>query len=64
MEGVIKMILFTILLIVLIAIAIAVAVFAIVGAGSVAIVFGDFIAFGLIVWLIVKAFKSKKGKAQ
>lgn len=58
------MILFTILLITLIAIAIVVAVLAIVGAGSISIVFGDFIAFGLIVWLIVKAFKSKKGKAQ
>lgn len=58
------MILFTILLIALIAIAIVVAVLTIVGAGSAAIVFGDFIAFGLIVWLIVKAFKSKKGKAQ
>lgn len=58
------MILFTILLIALIAIAIVVAVLTIVGAGSAAIVFGDFIAFGLIVWLIVKAFKSKKGKAR
>ena len=58
------MILFTILLIALIAIAICVATLALVGAGGFVIVFGDVIAFGLIVWLIVKAFKSKKGKAQ
>ena len=58
------MIFFTILLSVLIAIAVVAAILAIVGAGSFVLAFGDIIVFALIVWLIVKAFKSKKGKAQ
>lgn len=60
MEGVIKMILFTILLITLIAIAIITLVSAIIAGGSLIVVFGDVIVFALLVWLIVKIFRRKK----
>lgn len=47
------MILFTILLSVLLVIAVITAILAIIGVGSFYLAFGDIIAFGLIVWMIV-----------
>ena len=60
MEGVIVMILFTILLILIIAIAVISLIAAIIAGVSFVAVFGDAIVFGLIVWLIIKIFKKKK----
>lgn len=60
MEGVIIMILFTILLSVLLAIAVITGILAIIGAGSFFLAFGDIIVFGLIVWMIVKLIKDSK----
>lgn len=54
------MILFIILLSVIIAIAITALIAAIVAGGSLFMVFGDVIAFGLIIWLIIKIFRKKK----
>ena len=54
------MILFTILLIVLLTIAaLVLALIAIMG-GSLALVFGDLIVFGLIVWLIIRVIQRLK----
>lgn len=60
MKGVIIMILFIILLSVIIAIAITALIAAIVAGGSLFMVFGDVIVFGLIIWLIIKIFRRKK----
>lgn len=60
MEGVIVMILFTILLTVIIAIAVITAILSIVCAGSFVLAFGDLIVFGLIVWMIIKLIKKSK----
>ena len=54
------MILFTILLSVIITIAIIALIAAIVAGGSLFMVFGDVIVFGLIIWLIIKIFRRKK----
>lgn len=54
------MILFIILLSVIIAIAITALIAAIVAGGSLFMVFGDVIVFGLIIWLIIKIFRRKK----
>ena len=54
------MILFTILLTIIIAIAVTVLIGIIIAGGSLIAVFGDVIAFGLIVWLIVKIFRRNK----
>ena len=60
MKGVIVMILFTILLSVIITIAIIALIAANVAGGSLFMVFGDVIVFGLIIWLIIKIFRRKK----
>ena len=54
------MILFTILLSVIITIAIIELIAAIAAGGSLFMVFGDVIVFGLIIWLIIKIFRRKK----
>lgn len=54
------MILFTILLTAIVAIAVIGLFAAIIAGGSLLVVFGDVIAFGLIVWLIIKIFRRKK----
>ena len=51
------MIIFTILLIAVLVIAVAVLTPVAILGGSLALVFGDLIAFGLIVWLIVRIIK-------
>lgn len=60
MEGVIIVILFTILLSTVIAIAVITLISAIIAGLGFAAVFGDVIVFGLIVWLIIKIFRKKK----
>ena len=60
MKGVIIMILFIILLSVITAIAITALIAAIIAGGSLFVVFGDVIVFGLIIWLIIKIFRRKK----
>ena len=60
MEGVIIMILFTILLSILIAIAIVALVATAIAGGGLIAIFGDVIVFGFIVWLIFKIFKKKE----
>lgn len=54
------MILFTILLSVIIAIAVIALISAFIAGGSLVVVFGDVILFGLIVWMIIKIFKKKE----
>ena len=54
------MILFTILLATLIAVAVITLISAVITGGSLILVFGDIIVFGLIVWLIVKIFNRNK----
>ena len=55
-----NMILFTILLSLAIAIAMVAAIVSVIAGGSIIAIFGDFIVFGLIIWLIVKIFRKKK----
>lgn len=54
------MILFTIILSLIITIAVVALIAAIIAGGSLIMVFGDLIVFGLIVWLIIKIFRRKK----
>lgn len=54
------MILFTILLSLAIIVATIAAVVSIIAGGSLVVIFGDIIAFGVILWLIVKIFRKKK----
>lgn len=54
------MILFTIILSLIITIAVVAPITAIIAGGSLIMVFGDLIVFGLIVWLIIKIFRRKK----
>lgn len=54
------MILFTIILSLIITIAVVALITAIIAGGSLIMVFGDLIVFGLIVWLIIKIFRRKK----
>ena len=60
MEGVIKMILFTILLTLVVAIAVIGLIAAFVAGWSLIMILGDLIVFGLIVWLIIKIFGQNK----
>lgn len=54
------MILFTILLCALIAVTVITLAAAIIGGGSILIVFGDVVVFGLIMWGLIKIFTKKK----
>lgn len=55
------MILFTILLVLSIVFAVITQVSAIVARASFFVVYGDIIVFGLIIWLIIKIIRRKKG---
>ena len=54
------MILFTILLALLVVIAVITLVITIIAGGSILVIFGDAIVFGLIVWGFVELFRKKK----
>lgn len=62
MEGAMLMITFIILLSLVVSLAVAALVSAIVAGIGFTAVFGDLIAFGLIIWLIIKIFRKKKEK--
>ena len=55
------MIIFTILLITIIAAAVIGLVCAIISGAGLIVAFGDVIVFGLIIWLIIKIIRRKKG---
>ena len=54
------MIIFTILLIAALILAAVTAIAILIGGAGVAIVFGDLIVFGLIVWAIIRLFRRRK----